>query len=65
MNRTSFSIEIFKCETYNNPNCKSDEEIESLLSYIFFTLYYVGESLQFSNQENYGGSPVFTDAIFH
>jgi len=38
--RISFSVEIEKCNSLENPNCKKDAAIQKVLDVLYFTVYY-------------------------
>ena len=62
--RNSFSVEILKCSDQISTTCKSDPEIELLLSKIFFTLYTLDSSVSY-NHYNKQNKPVRTYDSFH
>ena len=54
--RTSFSIEIIKCDNKQR-ECKSDQEIDDLLSGLFFNVYTISQEVELGNPAYYGKSP--------
>jgi len=49
--RNSFAVEIIKCNNKVNPNCKDEKDIAKVLDLIYFTYYYLEESIQFANNK--------------
>ena len=41
--RISFSIEIVKCNRELGEECHDDQYVEKVLSYMYFTVYYLEE----------------------
>ena len=62
--RQSFAVEILKCNLDKNPNCRSDAEITKVLDLIYFTYYYLGESIQFANNM-LDNRPIETRDVYH
>lgn len=41
VNRTTFSVQIRKCDKKMNKNCKSEEEIDKVLRNFYFSTYAI------------------------
>ena len=66
--RESFSVELWKCNSNINTNCKSDDEIQDFLRSFYFTFYTVYEKIQFSNNAELNSDlnePKISTDIFH
>ena len=63
--RTSFSMEIYRCTKMNNPNCKNDDEITNMLNSLMFNIYILTGDEEIGNHENFGGNPMITKDTFH
>ena len=53
------------CNSNYNPNCKPQEEVESLLTKIFFTLTHVHGKVQLKNNTDHSAVPVSVTEEFH
>jgi len=62
--RNSFAVEIIKCNINKNKNCKSENDIAKVLDLIYFTFYYLEESIQFANNK-LGNRPIETRDVYH
>ena len=63
--RKSFYIEINTCMKSKNPNCKSQTEIDDLLSEVFFTFYHANGKAELKNFEDHAANPVSVVEEFH
>ena len=53
--RTSFSLEIMKCNNItNNGTCKPDSQIEDLFKGLYFNVYTISQEVELGNPSNYG-----------
>ena len=63
--RISFSIMSQICDDEIDKTCKSSKEIERLLSYFFFTVYYLEEKADFESHDTHNDKPLYTQDSFH
>ena len=60
----SFSIEIISCSRDTRDDCQSEEDIRALASHLLFTQYFIKETIDYRDSENYKGTPTRTESIF-
>ena len=63
--RISFSIQAVLCNAEAGETCAPDEDIDTLLESIYFTMYVLEESIAFGQIENIGSRPISVDDTFH
>ena len=63
--RNSFSLEILKCNSDLNPNCKPDNIIQNMLNMMMFNILIINNDQEIGNYENYGKSPLISKDTFH
>jgi hypothetical protein len=63
--RISFSIQAVLCNEVAGETCTTNENIDTLLESIYFTMYVLEESIAFGYVENIGKRPISVDDSFH
>ena len=63
--RTSFQVEIVKCNADMNQTCKNDKALEKVLDLVYFTVFTLDEQIDFGDPEKFGKRPVQTFDKFH
>jgi len=60
----SFSIEMISCNSDTRDDCKSEDEIRALVPHLLFTQYFIKETIDYRDKNNYKSRPTRIESIF-
>ena len=64
--RSSFSLEVITCneQTFNG-TCASDDDIEQFVEHLLITQYFVAETINYREPDNYKTRPTRVESIYY
>ena len=63
--RLSFNLEIITCNIDVHNDCATDEDISEFSDKIILTQYFLQETINYRDSNNYGKKPTRVESIFY